>query len=86
MGRINIVDSFYNFTPMGVWNEGQYRALSPEEIDALIPRAEQYKNINLWYSLHSDQKFMEEHFHENDIVFLDLSSDCLLYTSPSPRD
>ncbi len=78
VGRINIVDSFYNFTPMGVWNEGQYRALSPEEIDALIPRAEQYKNINLWYSLHSDQKFMEEHFHENDIVFLDLASDDLV--------
>lgn len=78
VGRINIVDSFYNFTPMGVWNEGQYRALSPEEIDALIPRAEQYKNINLWYSLHSDQKFMEEHFHENDIVFLDLSSEDLV--------
>ena len=72
MGRINIVDSFYNFTPMGVWEQGTYRALTPEEIDGLIPRAEQYKNINLWYSLHSDQKYMEEHFHENDIVFLDL--------------
>ncbi|MGM9518106.1 MAG: hypothetical protein ACI3X3_05495 [Acidaminococcus sp.] len=83
VGRINIVDSFYNFTPMGVWNEGQYRALSPEEIDALIPRAEQYKNINLWYSLHSDQKFMEEHFHENDIVFLDLSSDDLVENKDS---
>lgn len=72
VGRINIVDSFYNFTPMGVWEQGTYRALTPEEIDGLIPRAEQYKNINLWYSLHSDQKYMEEHFHENDIVFLDL--------------
>lgn len=57
---------------MGVWEQGTYRALTPEEIDGLIPRAEQYKNINLWYSLHSDQKYMEEHFHENDIVFLDL--------------
>lgn len=74
VGRINIVDSFYNFTPMGLWEDGKYKALSAEEIDALIPRAEQYKNINLWYSLHSDQKFMEEHFHENDIVFLDFST------------
>lgn len=72
VGRINIVDSFYNFTPMGVWEQGTYQALTREEIDGLIPRAEQYKNINLWYSLHSDQKYMEEHFHENDIVFLDL--------------
>ncbi|WP_432643553.1 hypothetical protein [Acidaminococcus sp.] len=83
VGRINIVDSFYNFTPMGVWNAGQYRALTQEEIDALIPRAEQYKNINLWYSLHSDQKFMEEHFHENDIVFLDLSPDDLVENKDS---
>lgn len=59
-------------SPHGVWEQGTYRALTPEEIDGLIPRAEQYKNINLWYSLHSDQKYMEEHFHENDIVFLDL--------------
>ncbi|MGP2528377.1 hypothetical protein ACTUHY_10530 [Acidaminococcus sp. LBK-2] len=78
VGRINIVDSFYNFTPMGLWQEGQYRPLSSQEIDALIPKAEQYKNINLWYSLHSDQKYMEEHFHENDIIFLKIGPDTLV--------
>lgn len=83
VGRINIVDSFYNFTPMGVWEQGTYRALTPEEIDELIPRAEQYKNINLWYSLHSDQKYMEEHFHENDIVFLDLGPHSLVENKDS---
>ena len=83
VGRINIVDSFYNFTPMGQWTDGQYRALTPEEIDALIPRAEQYKNINLWYSLHSDQSFMAEHFHENDIIFLDLTPEDLVENKDS---
>ena len=78
VGRINIVDSFYNFTPMGIWQDEAYRALSGEEIDALIPRAEQYKNINLWYSLHSDQKYMEDHFHENDIIFLEISPETLV--------
>ena len=77
VGKINIIDNFYNFVPLGTWDGKEYVALSEEDLSSLLPNSQQYQNINLSYT-YPDQKFMEEHFHENDLVFLRFTQDDLL--------
>ncbi len=77
VGKINIVDNFYNFVPLGTWDGKEYTALSQESLSSLLPNSQQYQNLNLSYT-YPDQKFMEEHFHENDLIFLRFTPEDLL--------
>lgn len=77
VGKINIIDNFYNFVPLGTWDGKEYTALSEEALSTLLPNSQQYQNINLSYT-YPDQKFMEERFHENDLIFLRFTQGDLL--------
>ena len=78
IGRINIIGSFFNLTPIGRYEDGMYSSFSENEINALLPKS-QKNNINFYYSIwdKSQVDFMYSRFHDNELAVLNCEIDQL---------
>lgn len=72
IGRIDIISSFYNFTPIARFENGVPVTLTENEIDAMLPLS-QKNNINLYYNFldNTHVKFMSERYKEGQLMVLD---------------
>ena len=71
IGVINIKTNYYNFTPIGIFEEGVYYSLSEKEVDELLPNSLKH-NINFYYNFWDEMqaKFMRDKFQDNQLVLL----------------
>ncbi len=71
IGRVNTIGNFYNFTPIGAYQDGNYNPFSESEVNNLLPKS-QKNNINFYYNIW-DQKqvnFMNLRFRDDELVVL----------------
>ena len=78
IGVISIKSNYYNFTPIGIFQNGVYYAYSERELDDLLPKSNKH-NINFYYNFwdESQTRFMKEHFPDGQPVLLDCEIDSL---------
>lgn len=76
IGIINIKTNFYNFTPIGYYEEGNYIPYSENDLDELLPKSNKH-NINFFYNFWDDNqvKFMKEKFLDGQLVLLNCEID-----------
>lgn len=78
IGIIKIIQNYYNFTPIGKLENGEFFQFSQNELDLLLPKSQKC-NINLYYSPWDENqiKFMDERFYEGQPVVLNAEIDDL---------
>lgn len=78
IGVISIKSNYYNFTPIGIFQNGDYYSYSERELDDLLPKSNKH-NINFYYNFWDDSqiRFMKEHFPDGQPVLLDCEIDLL---------
>ena len=78
IGVINTRLNYYNFTPIGVYEDGLYTAFYEHDIDMILPNSIKH-NINFYYNLWDDThvQFMKETFVEGFPVLLNCEIDDL---------
>ena len=78
IGVINIISNFYNYLPIGKYENGEYYPLSEVELDELLPQSQKH-NINFFYNVWDSKhtEFMRDHFSENQPMVLDFDLDDL---------
>lgn len=71
IGVVNIKSNFYNFTPIGIYENNIYTPYSENDLDKLLPKSTMH-NINFWYSYYDNEQinFMKEKFSEGYPVLL----------------
>lgn len=76
IGVINTRLNYYNFTPIGVYEDGLYTAFYEHDIDAILPNSMKH-NINFYYNPWDDAhvQFMKEKFIEGFPVLLNCEID-----------
>lgn len=76
IGIINIKSNFYNFTPIGYYEEGIYALYSENDLDELLPKSNKH-NINFYYNFWDENqvKFMRERFFDGQLVALNCEID-----------
>ena len=78
IGIINIKSNYYNFTPIGIYENSSFYSLTESDIDNLFPKSQKH-NINFFYNVweESHVKFMSANFPENQPVYLFCEEDKL---------
>ncbi len=76
VGVINIKLNYYNFTPIGMIEDGSYSSFTQNELDNLLPLSNKC-NINFYYNFwdENQNKFMEEKYYEGQLVVLNCEID-----------
>lgn len=76
IGVINIKIDFYNFTPIGYYENGNYTAYSENDLDELLPKSNKH-NINFYYNYWDENhfKFMKEKFFDGQLILLNCGID-----------
>ena len=76
IGVISIISNYYNFIPIGRYENGSYDSFSEIDIDDLIPNSQRH-NINFYYNLWNDEqvKFVNSHYYENHPIILNCDID-----------
>jgi MoxR-like ATPase len=71
IGVIQIKNSFYNFTPIGFYENRTYTAYTEKELDELLPKSNKH-NINFTYNFWdgNQSEFMKEKFIDGQLVLL----------------
>ena len=69
VGRIELRNNYYNFTPVAEVDGKEFVQLSENDIDYLLPESEK-RNINLSFSFYSDEqsRFMQRHFYNDQMI------------------
>ncbi len=78
IGRVNTIGNFYNFTPIGSYEDGDYNSFSESEVNKLLPKS-QKNNINFYYNIWDKAQvdFMYSRFHDGELAVLDCDIDQL---------
>lgn len=76
IGIVNIKQNFYNFTPIGVFENNTYYSYTENELDLLLHKSIKH-NINFYYNPRDDEqcRFMTDKFTEGCLVLLNCEID-----------
>ena len=71
VGKIKIVNNYYNVTPIARVEQGSFIQLTENELDILLP-ASKNRNINLSYVIYNEQQvqFMQERFYDGQLILI----------------
>ena len=71
IGKINTIGNFYNFTPIGSYDDGEYSPFTENEVNTLLPKS-QKNNINFFYNIwdKSHVDFMYSRFRSGELAVL----------------
>lgn len=76
IGIINIKTNFYNFTPIGYYEESNYTPYSENDLDELLPKSNKH-NINFYYNYWDENQvnFMKDKFFDGQLILLNCEID-----------
>ena len=76
IGIINIIGSFYNFTPIGSLEGYNYSSFTEQELDTLLPKSTK-NNINFYYNVYDSNvtDFMDQRFKDGELAVLNCEID-----------
>lgn len=72
---VQFFNNHYNFSPIGIYFNGEYHAITETEVDELLPSSEK-NNINFFYG-YNYENYMNSRFKDNELIVMSCGIEAL---------